>query len=83
MLGSQSTAHHIAMQTAMTAQHISDITVINALWSPEAPPGQKNVGWTHMASAKRVPITGVGGGAPAGSWGKTHGQLVRGKVPRS
>jgi len=29
----------------------------------------KNVGWTHMASAEREPITGVWGGAPSGVQG--------------
>ena len=35
----------------------------------------------HMASAEREPITGSGGGAPAGSRGRTPGQGVRGAKP--
>jgi len=36
-----------------------------------------------MASAEREPITGVLGGAPAGFWGRTEVQGVRGEAPWS
>lgn len=38
--------------------------------------------WNASERAKREPVAGVCELCPSGSWGRAHGQGIRGKAPR-